>query len=123
MFKALMTVVYPIDGAQMEAAKQWYSCFLELAPYFDQPFYIGFSVAGYELGLHPKAEGEAETQTTGACAYWGVDDVPLYVDRALALGATVVEAPHDVGEGIVVACVRDPFGNFFGLIKNPHFSL
>jgi hypothetical protein len=28
-----------------------------------------------------------------------------------------------VGGGIVVATVKDPFGNVFGIIHNPHFSL
>jgi len=26
-------------------------------------------------------------------------------------------------EGIPVAAVADPFGNIFGIIENPHFSL
>jgi hypothetical protein len=30
---------------------------------------------------------------------------------------------QDVGEGIRVASVRDPFGNLIGLIENPHFKL
>ena len=29
----------------------------------------------------------------------------------------------DVGDGIKVATVRDPFGNLFGIIENPHFRL
>jgi hypothetical protein len=28
----------------------------------------------------------------------------------------------DVGQGIRVAAVIDPFGNRFGLIENPHFN-
>jgi predicted enzyme related to lactoylglutathione lyase len=40
----------------------------------------------------------------------------------LDLGATALEPPSDVGEGILVAAVRDPFGNRLGLIENPHFS-
>lgn len=122
MFKALMTAVYPVNANQLAQAKAWYSRFLGITPYFDQPFYVGFNVAGYELGLHPKAEGEAETQTTGNCAYWGVDEVQTHFDLALKLGAEPIEAPHGVGDGIVVATVRDPFGNFFGLIVNPLFS-
>ena len=40
----------------------------------------------------------------------------------LDLGATALEPSSDVGEGILVAAVRDPFGNRLGLIENPHFS-
>jgi hypothetical protein len=39
-----------------------------------------------------------------------------------SLGATVREALHDVGEGIKVASVTDPFGNTFAIIENPHFK-
>jgi hypothetical protein len=30
---------------------------------------------------------------------------------------------QDVGEGIKVATVNDPFGNAIGLLENPHFAL
>jgi hypothetical protein len=36
--------------------------------------------------------------------------------------AKVHEALHDVGEGIKVASVLDPFGNRIGIIENPHFD-
>jgi hypothetical protein len=29
---------------------------------------------------------------------------------------------HEVGGGIRVATVTDPFGNVIGLIENPHFA-
>jgi hypothetical protein len=44
------------------------------------------------------------------------------VERLKALGAEVREDLQDVGEGIKVATVADPFGNSFGIIENLHFS-
>ena len=38
------------------------------------------------------------------------------------LASDMDEALRDVGEGIQVATVRDPFGNVFGIIENPHFD-
>jgi hypothetical protein len=38
------------------------------------------------------------------------------------MGASVNEPVKDVGGGIKVASVLDPFGNVFGLIENPHFD-
>ncbi len=38
------------------------------------------------------------------------------------LGGTVHEPVKDVGGGIKVAAVKDPFGNVFGMIENPHFN-
>jgi predicted enzyme related to lactoylglutathione lyase len=42
--------------------------------------------------------------------------------RLIELGATPLEPVTDVGEGIRVAAVIDPFGNRFGVIQNPHFN-
>ena len=41
----------------------------------------------------------------------------------IELGATVDEEVQDVGGGIKVAKVKDPFGNAFGIIENPNFKL
>jgi hypothetical protein len=39
------------------------------------------------------------------------------------LGAREHRPLQDVGGGIKVAAVLDPFGNAFGIIENPHFQL
>ena len=49
MFLGLRTVIY--NPGDMDKAKAWYSSVLGIAPYFDEPFYVGFNVGGYELGL------------------------------------------------------------------------
>ena len=38
------------------------------------------------------------------------------------MNAKVHESLKDVGGGIKVAAVFDPFGNLFGIIENPHFD-
>jgi predicted enzyme related to lactoylglutathione lyase len=91
---------------------------LDKAPYFEQPFYVGFEVGGFELGLVP----DGVPGSTGATAYWGTPDAAAELARLEALGATVESALADVGEGIRVATVRDPYGNLFGIIENPHFD-
>jgi hypothetical protein len=42
--------------------------------------------------------------------------------RLLELGATPRAEITDVGEGIRVADVVDPFGNVLGIIENPNFK-
>jgi hypothetical protein len=37
-------------------------------------------------------------------------------------GASTLESPQDVGGDIRVAMVKDPWGNPFGIIVNPHFG-
>ena len=38
------------------------------------------------------------------------------------MNAAQIEEVRDVGDGIRHAIVRDPFGNVFGVIENPHFK-
>ena len=41
----------------------------------------------------------------------------------MILGLRATHCPvTDVGDGIEVAAVRDPCGDRFGLIENPHFD-
>ena len=120
MFLGLRTAIYRVDD--IDKGKHWYSEVLGVQPYFDQPFYVGFNVAGFELGLRPGA-GSANDKADGAVAYWGVDDAAAACQRIVGLGATIHEALQDVGEGIKVATVKDPFGNIFGIIENSHFKV
>ena len=118
MFQGLRTVIY--RAADLAAAKEWYAKALRVQPYFDQPFYVGFNVGGFELGLHP-ANDDHRPGGGGQVAYWGVERMADAWARALAIGVAAVEQPQDVGEGILVATVKDPFGNLLGLIENPNF--
>ena len=120
MFLGLRTVVYRV--ADLDAAKSWYTEALGYAPYFDESFYVGFNVGGYELGLHPVEDG-APTEEGGVTVYWGVDDIEAAMRRLLDIGAAVHGEVQDVGEGILVASLVDPFGNVLGIIHNPHFKL
>ncbi|AYA37880.1 VOC family protein [Hymenobacter oligotrophus] len=118
MFQGLRTVVYPVGN--LARAKEWYSQALGQPPYFDEPFYVGYNVGGYELGLDP--DGPVAGQS-GPVAYWGVADAAAAYQRLLDLGAHAHEPVRDVGSGVWVGTVQDPFGNLFGIIENPHFSL
>ena len=113
--EGLRTVIYP--APDLEAAKGWWSRLLGIQPYFDEPFYVGFEVAGYELGLLPTV-----APADGALTYWGVTDVAAAVAEAVAQGATEHAPVADVGDGIVTATVRTPVGAILGLIYNPHFG-
>jgi catechol 2,3-dioxygenase-like lactoylglutathione lyase family enzyme len=111
----LRTAIYPTTD--LDASKRWWSELLGIEPYFDEPFYVGFNVGGYELGLLP--DGDLDD---GAQIYWGVDDVEASVGAALAAGAVTIAPASDVGEGIVTATVRSPDGSVVGFIHNPHFT-
>jgi predicted enzyme related to lactoylglutathione lyase len=117
-FLGLRSCIFHVPD--LEKAKEWYVGVLMAQPYFDQPYYVGFDVGGFELGLDPNMNGV--TVGTNIGVYWGIDDCKGEYARLIDMGATEHHAPQDVGEGIVVATVLDPFGNVFGIIENPNFG-
>ena len=117
MFLGLRSAIYPVHD--LAAAKAWYSQVLMAGPYFDEPFYIGFQVGGFELGLIP----DGEPGKKGVYAYWGVVDAAKAFDRLIELGAKPAEQVNEVGHGIKVGSVVDPFGNRLSVIENPNFQL
>jgi len=119
MFLGLRTCIFHVRPDQLDKAKRWYALAVGSPPYFDQPFYVGFNVGGFELGLDPNG---GEPGPGGTVVYWGVEDIAAEVERLVSLGATLINPVQDVGEGIKVAVVADPFGNRFGIIQNPHFD-
>lgn len=116
MILGLRTAIYPAPDLARGTA--WYKQVLQSEPYFEEPYYVGFAVGGFELGLVP----DSEPGNHGSRVYWGVANVESELERILALGAELLEAVTEVGGGIKVASVLDPFGNALGLIENPHFQ-
>ena len=119
-FKALMTATYPTTD--LARAKAWYAEVFGVQPYFDEPFYVGFNICGYELGLMPAEPPMHVPGTQGVAAFWGVDDAAAAHARLLSLGAKELAPVQDVGGGIKVSTVTDPDGNLLGVIENPHFG-
>jgi len=116
----LRTVIYKV--ADIDEAKAWYAQVFQKQPYFDQPFYVGFNIGGYELGLQPEEHPTTE-KPESVVAYWGVDNIGEAHERLLALGATEHEKPYEVGSAIMTATLKDPWGNIIGLIYNPKFGV
>ena len=116
MILGLRTALYPVTD--LDAGKRWYSDIFGKVPYFDEPYYVGFNIGGFELGLIP----DGSPGRSGARVYWGVYDAARELERLLTLGAKLHEPVQDVGGGIKAATVVDPFGNILGIIENPHFD-
>lgn len=91
-------------------------------PYFDEPFYVGFNIGGYELGLQPDDKPVTE-KVESVVSYWGVNDITNTYNRLISIGATENEPPYNVGGDLMTATLKDPFGNVIGLIYNPHFKI
>jgi predicted enzyme related to lactoylglutathione lyase len=109
--QGIKTVLHPVS----DLAKAVYSALLGVAPQADAPYYVGFEAAGQHIGLVP---GGGPQGMTSPVAYWHVEDIEAKLAEVTAAGATVNEAPHDVGGGRLVATVTDPDGNVLGLLQD-----
>lgn len=113
MFRKLRTVIYKVSD--LEAAKAWYTKATGIQPYFTEPFYVGFDIHGFELGLDPDLTGVIPGNQT--VSYWDVEDVARTIDHLVSIGASIIQDKTNVGGPIFVATVEDPFGNHLGLIQ------
>ena len=123
-FRGVATVNY--FAADHAAAKQWYTDFLGIEPYFDRPGYVEFRLGDYqhELGIIDSKYvpgTQSKNGRAGVVVYWHVDDVEAVLAKAVSLGATQLEAPQDRGRGFITATAVDPFGNILGIMYNPHY--
>ncbi|MDI1255508.1 MAG: VOC family protein [Flavobacterium sp.] len=115
----LRTTIYKVSD--LTEAKEWYAKIFQVEPYFDEIFYVGFNIGGYELGLQPQYL--VHEKSDSVVSYWGVENVEEEYNRCIALGAISHEEPQNVGGEIVVATLKDPWENTIGLIYNPEFRL
>lgn len=119
LFLGLRTTAYKVGD--LTEAKAWYEKAFGIAPYFDEPFYVGFNIRGYELGLLP--EEEPSPKGENVMSYWGIEDILKQYQHLLNIGATKHEEPTNVGGDLMVASVFDPWKNVIGIIYNPYFKL
>ena len=116
----LRTIVYMVDD--LTKAKEWYIKAFNAEPYYDTPYYVGFDIGGYELGLHPKERAKGTDNGT-VLTYWGVEDIHEAYKSLIELGATEHEKPNNVGEEIMLASVFFLFNNCICIFYNPDFKL
>ena len=115
----LRTVAYEVEN--LATAIEWYTKAFGVKPYVESPEYVGFNIQGYELGLMP--ESDSPVKGNNVLAYWGVENIDTEVDRLISLGAEIQTPIMEVGGGIRLCTLKDPFGNILGIIYNPIFTL
>jgi len=106
MGKSINLLVYPVND--IEKAKTFYSTFLGVKPYVDSPYYVGYTVGDQEIGLDPNS-------TVGPIAYTDVVDIEASLKEMTNAGAEIVQDRKDVGNGLLIAQVKDTNGNVVGL--------
>ena len=118
-FLGLRTTIYKVGN--LTKATDWYTKAFKTKPYFNESFYVGFNIGRYELGLLPEEQPTTIKPDT-VLSYWGVEKIQELYEHLIACGATTHEAPHNVGGDLMVATVKDPWGNIIGIIYNPYFK-
>jgi predicted enzyme related to lactoylglutathione lyase len=111
--EGIKTVLHPVSD--LAKAKPVYAALLGVPPMADAPYYVGFEVAGQQIGLVPP---DAHQGMTSPVAFWHVADIEAKLAEVTAAGAKVKQAPHEVGGGRVVATFTDVDGNELGLIQD-----
>ena len=112
--QGIKVVLHPVSD--LAAAKAVYTALLGVPPQSDAPYYVGYEVAGQQIGLVP---GGAAQGMTSPVAYWHVPDIEAKLAEVTAAGAAVKEPVRDVGGGRLVASFTDPDGNVLGVFQDP----
>ncbi|MFF8943442.1 VOC family protein [Streptomyces sp. NPDC014864] len=113
MTAGLRTIVYPVKD--LDRAKALFSALLEVEPYADEPYYVGFKDSGQDVGLDPNGHAKG---MTGPVPYWHVADIRERLPALLAAGAELLQDVQDVGGGRRIASVKDADGNLVGLVQD-----
>lgn len=114
MTAGLKTVIYPVKD--LARAKALFSALLEVEPYADEPYYVGFKDAGQDIGLDPNGHAKG---MTGPVPYWHVSDIRGRLAALVDAGAELMQDVQDVGNGRLIAFVKDADGNLVGLLQDP----
>jgi predicted enzyme related to lactoylglutathione lyase len=114
MTTGLKTIIYPVKD--IDRAKALFSALLEVEPYADAPYYVGFRAAGQDVGLDPNGHAKG---MTGPVPYWHVTDLRGRLAALVAAGAELLQDAQDVGNGRLIAFVKDADGNLVGLLQDP----
>ena len=109
MNQGIRTVIYPVKD--MARAKMRFRTLLEVEPYADQSYYIGFKVGDQDIGLVP------EGTNAGMTAFYHVDNIKQSLQSLVDAGSEILQEIKNVGGGRLIASVRDADGNIIGLVQ------
>ena len=112
MTEGIKTIIIPVRN--LAAAKALYGTALDVEPYADEPYYVGFRVGDQEIGLDPNGHNHGMTGPVGYCH---VDDVAASLRHAVDAGWRTQQDVKDVGGGGLAAIVEDPDGNVVGFLQ------
>lgn len=114
MTAGVQTIIYPVKDRDRAVAL--FTALLGVEPFVNEPYYVGFKAEGQDIGLDPNGHAQG---LTGPVPFWHVTDLRDRLAGLLEAGAEVVQDVRDVGNGRLVASVKDADGNLIGLLQDP----
>jgi predicted enzyme related to lactoylglutathione lyase len=109
MDKGIRSVIYPVQD--IAKAKAFFRELFGKEPYTDEPYYVGFRFGKQDIGLDPNGHKD------GMTVYYHVDDIRKSLLSLVDAGAKTIQEVKDIGEGGLIASVKDADGNIVGLIQ------
>src|SRR6476619_4548139 len=110
MNKGVKTIIYPVKD--INESKTLFRKLLEVEPYADQPYYVGFKIGDQDIGLVPN------NPEAGMTAFYHVDDIKNSLQILLDAGAQIIQDIKNVGGGRLIASAKDKDGNIIGLVQD-----
>jgi predicted enzyme related to lactoylglutathione lyase len=105
MANEIKLIVYHVKD--LEKAKSVYSKFLDIKPYIDGAYYVGYKLGSLEVGLDPNGQA--------VICYIDVADIKSSFQTLVDAGAGIQQDIKNVGGGLLIAQVKDANGNILGL--------
>ena len=109
MAKNIQLVVYP--AKDLEKTKEFFKKYLEVEPYVDSPYYVGYKLNNLEIGL--------DQNGTSVIGYVDVENIESSLKAMEDAGATLHQEVKNVGGGLLIAQVKDASGNILGFRQPP----
>lgn len=106
------TIIYPVKD--LSRAKRLFSKLLDVEPYMDEAYYVGYKVGNQDIGLDPNGYNQG---MTGPISYYHVSDIDKTLKLLLEEGAKVMQDIKDVGGGKLITSVKGPEGEIIGLVQ------
>jgi predicted enzyme related to lactoylglutathione lyase len=113
MNHGVRTLVYPVKD--LDQAKALYNKLLGAEPSVDSPYYVGWQLDGLDIGLDPNGH---KVGLTSPVSYYRVDDISASLQTLLDSGAHLLRSVRGVGNGRLIASVKDADGNIVGLLQD-----
>jgi predicted enzyme related to lactoylglutathione lyase len=109
-----------LGSSDSKTLADFYEKVLEKKPDMADGEWYGFSVGNcfLSMGMHDKVKGKSQNPER-IIFNFETSEVKKEFDRIKALGATVISAPYQMGEGdkaAWIATLADPDGNYFQLM-------